>query len=299
MIIDMRYHIASLVAVFLALGLGILIGSTMLGEGLLVAQQKQLIDRLEADFERIRTEKRDLQAQVSILEEQLKVDDRFARTVLPVLVKDRLYGKQIALVRTGDAADHRLLKELAGVLRDAGANVVSTTYFVQDLESLDEDRRQVLAQSLGFTGAVNNFSNELAKGLAASIGRGVASPVMAYLRQHEIIQTSGQFQAPVDAVVLVGGGLDEKKQSWRSLDLPLIENLQKMGVPVVGVETEKAKNSYIRPYKQKGLSTVDNIDMVPGQLALIYTLSAGKRGNFGVKDTARQLMPSPAEGFSY
>ncbi|MCL4514132.1 MAG: copper transporter [Firmicutes bacterium] len=299
MIIDMRYHIASLVAVFLALGLGILIGSTMLGDGLLVAQQKLLIDRLETDFEKIRTEERDLQAQVAVLEDRVAVDDRFARTVLPVLIKDRLYGKQIALVRTGDAADHRLLKELTGVLRDAGANVVSTTYFTQDLETLDQDRRQILAQSLGLAGAANNLPNELARGLAASIGRGVASPVMAYLRQHEIIQTSGDFQAPVDAVIVVGGGLDEKKQGWRSVDLPLIENLQKMGVSVIGVEPEAAKNSYIRPYKQKGLSTVDNIDMVPGQMALIYTLSAGKRGNFGVKDTARQLMPSPAEGFSY
>jgi hypothetical protein len=42
--IDMRYHIASLAAVFLALGLGILIGSAALSEHVLVNQQKHLID---------------------------------------------------------------------------------------------------------------------------------------------------------------------------------------------------------------------------------------------------------------
>ena len=45
--IDIRYHIASIVAVFLALGLGVLIGSTIVGDDLLVDQQKKLLDRLK------------------------------------------------------------------------------------------------------------------------------------------------------------------------------------------------------------------------------------------------------------
>ena len=48
--IDLKYHIASIVAVFLALGLGVIIGSTIVGDDLLVDQQQKLIERLEEQF---------------------------------------------------------------------------------------------------------------------------------------------------------------------------------------------------------------------------------------------------------
>ena len=48
--IDLRYHIATIVALFLALAAGILIGSTIVGDDLLVEQQKKSIDRLEEQF---------------------------------------------------------------------------------------------------------------------------------------------------------------------------------------------------------------------------------------------------------
>jgi len=51
MIIDLRYHIVSLVAVFLALGIGILVGSTVLGGDTLVKQQEELAGRLEQHLE--------------------------------------------------------------------------------------------------------------------------------------------------------------------------------------------------------------------------------------------------------
>ena len=54
MIIDFRYHIASLAAVFLALGLGILIGSSLLSDEKLYEQQGKLVDRLEADLASLR-----------------------------------------------------------------------------------------------------------------------------------------------------------------------------------------------------------------------------------------------------
>ena len=47
MIIDFRYHIASLVAVFLALGVGILIGGAILGNTTLQRELGQIEENLD------------------------------------------------------------------------------------------------------------------------------------------------------------------------------------------------------------------------------------------------------------
>ena len=58
MIIDFRYHIASLAAVFLALGLGILVGGIFLKSDIVVSRQKELTDRLEVQIEQLRQKMR-------------------------------------------------------------------------------------------------------------------------------------------------------------------------------------------------------------------------------------------------
>ena len=56
--IDLRYHIATIIALFLALAVGILIGSTIVGDDLLVEQQKKSIDRLEEQFLSLREQEK-------------------------------------------------------------------------------------------------------------------------------------------------------------------------------------------------------------------------------------------------
>ena len=69
--------------------------------------------------------------------------------------------------------------------------------------------------------------------------------------------------------------------------------MRSTGVPVVGVERTETDPSQIQNYVGAGLSTVDDLDIPPGRIALILTL-AGRTGNFGFKKTAEApLPPSP------
>ncbi|HHY40177.1 MAG TPA: copper transporter, partial [Syntrophaceticus sp.] len=54
--VDIIYHIASLAAVFLALGLGILIGTSMISSDAINEQQKKMIEGLEKEFAVLREE---------------------------------------------------------------------------------------------------------------------------------------------------------------------------------------------------------------------------------------------------
>lgn len=101
MIVDFKYHIASLVAVFMALGIGVIIGSSVLGESIvrnIVAEQELLITRLEEDYDGLKSE-------LSITREEIKkqkaiINDYqcYAENTLSHILKDRLKGKRIALV---------------------------------------------------------------------------------------------------------------------------------------------------------------------------------------------------------
>lgn len=83
MIIDLRYHIFSLAAVFLALGLGIAIGSALPGADTLLREQEKVITRLEKEFAQLRSERRALEEMVAEKEKELAVMERFHREIFP------------------------------------------------------------------------------------------------------------------------------------------------------------------------------------------------------------------------
>ncbi|HOB81485.1 MAG TPA: copper transporter [Peptococcaceae bacterium] len=126
MIVDFKYHIASLVAVFMALGVGIIMGSTVLGESLvrnIVAEQELLVSRLEEDYAGLKAE---LNASRQELKKHQKVIEdyrRYAEKTLPHLVKNRLKGKKIAFV-VHPFAEKSGAELLRNGLELAGANLI-------------------------------------------------------------------------------------------------------------------------------------------------------------------------------
>jgi hypothetical protein len=58
----------------------------------------------------------------------------------------------------------------------------------------------------------------------------------------------------------------------------------------VGAERTETDPSQIPCYVNAGLSTVDDLDIPPGRIALVLTLT-GRRGDFGFKKTAEAPLP--------
>ena len=79
---DIRYHIATLIAVFLALGVGILVGSTVVGSDVLNDQQKKMIDQLEKQFEVLRQKEEDLTTRVEFMNGLLRHYEDFTEALL-------------------------------------------------------------------------------------------------------------------------------------------------------------------------------------------------------------------------
>lgn len=292
MIIDMRYHIVSLVAVFLALGLGILIGFALLGNGAIVQEQRAMIERLEADFEGLRQDQAQLQASLKEYKTIIDTDNQFGREVLPLLVKDLLLGRRVAVIRTGEALTDKAYKEITSTLRLAGAKVASLTTFLRGVDFADPVQKQQTLEALGLPADYRkDLSEEIFGAAAREIATGQGGVTLNYLQESAVVQMSGDFAKPVDAVLIIGGSHDPLRSTCRTIDLPMISTLRRMGVAVVAAEPLKAEASYMRDYRQRNVTTVDNIDSVPGNVALVYALAWGKQGHYGVKDGARSLLP--------
>ncbi|HHU81760.1 MAG TPA: copper transporter, partial [Firmicutes bacterium] len=128
MIIDLRYHIFSLAAVFLALGLGIAIGSALPGADTLLREQEKVITRLEKEFAQLRSERRALEEMVAEKEKELAVMHRFHREIFPLLAGDLLNGCKVVFIQNGKAPEGAV-EELGDFLQEAGAAVAATISF--------------------------------------------------------------------------------------------------------------------------------------------------------------------------
>ncbi|MFC7572173.1 copper transporter [Klenkia terrae] len=116
--IDFRYHLVSLIAVFLAVALGIVIGTTALNGGLL--------DNLQTQVSGLQEDKRSLEDTNQGLQAQLDSTGGFAEEVGPALVAGTLTGRSVLLLVGNEDVDTDAVDEVTSLLGDAGATVTGT-----------------------------------------------------------------------------------------------------------------------------------------------------------------------------
>lgn len=289
MLIDLRYHISSLAAIFLALGIGIVIGGALLGGDGVVREQQRIISGLEQEFELLRTERKHLQNMLKRQEVEAQVFRQFHKTVYPILIKGSLKDRRIAVFRTNESIEKHE-KTVCTVLKEAGAEVVSSVVFTSWAGVKFDNPK--LVELLSSSQPEQAWSTHVLTALIEGLAVGKASQILPLLHEVKILEYDGSPEKAIDSIVLVGGSNIKDACRTDLIDLPLSTVARDLGLTVIGVEPLNIQYSYIPAYSGAGLTTVDNIDTIPGRVALVYTLTTRKRGNFGVKETAQSLLPS-------
>ncbi|MDO8585501.1 MAG: copper transporter [Armatimonadota bacterium] len=297
--IDLRYHIYSLVAVFLALALGILIGAAFIApgtsDGKEIIRRRTLITELEKRFDVLREEIDEKQELAASTQSLLDQTEQVCKALIPAAVAGRLSYRNVAIIQTGGSDE--AVSAVRSALAQAGARV---TVFarVEDEMSPDSARVTEVAQSLGLDAdcAAPEAYNAALAATANCLVWAKEAEKLAAMERSNLITISGSVNHWNRLVVLVGGAESAKRDRAQALDVPLIDLLQKKGAQVVGCEDFNAPVSYVGAYAGKGISTVDNIDQAAGQIGLVYALT-GERGNFGVKKTADRLIPRTLENY--
>ncbi|MGV0838190.1 copper transporter [Mycolicibacterium thermoresistibile] len=121
--ISLRAHAISLAAVFLALALGVALGSGLLSN--------TVLSGLHSDKTELQNEISSLTDERNALNEKLGAAGEFDAQMAPRILRDTLADRSVVLFRTPDAADADL-EGLTRVLRQAGATVTGTVELTEE-----------------------------------------------------------------------------------------------------------------------------------------------------------------------
>lgn len=302
--IDFRYHIVSIVAVFLALGIGLLMGSGVVGE--------PLLDNIRGRARDLQDFNDRLKDDVVDLEDQLAVSRDFAEEVEPLLVEGRLAGDDLVIfdVAAGDVS----LDSLMEMLEDrAGARVASIVTISDDFALQAEEDVAELGRITGSTAERDELRVEAARMLGgqvaalAGVRRGGGfrpGDLLAELEEAGFLDVAEEEEAvpvpPGAGVVIVASGATDATfridQVVTALGAAAAE-----GAPVVVVETTDSAWGIAGSVRGDGdlgnvMATVDNVDKLSGRIALVMTLDRFETdgpGHFGEKSGASSVIPEP------
>lgn len=285
MLIDLRYHLTSLVAVFLALAVGIIVGSSFIAGS--------SVKGLEEQFAKLRDDTQQQRQEIENLRVQLQKHDEFGRFAAPMIVNNQLAWRQVAIIQTGDYSE--ATQRAKSILEEAGAKVVSVT----TLSNLDSPAaRERLLRAVELTTGEANSQDPVGRVLeivARSVVLGADNEAMDILEDKRLLSRSGEYKGKVLRIVLVGGSKFQNPRRPEHVDVVLIDKLKEAGaVRIVGTEPLEVRTSYIPAYHSKQIPTVDNVDQYMGQVALVFAVS-GETGSFGVKKSADRVVPDYLE----
>jgi hypothetical protein len=327
-VIDFRYHLVSIVAVFLALAIGIVVGATALKPKV----EEGLDNVSRAEQHSINSDRTKIQN----LQNQVASDDALAQAAAPRLLANLLEGQRVVLV-TAPGADGPTVSGITSDLKLAGAKVagpvqLQTAFF--DTSATTQNSLNVLASKVAPPGVTPGAPSSQSYVNAEIAGQQEAAQVLAPalvtndatdLPASETSQILGGFaqqgflqfspssaavappQATLAVVVIPANppASDSNPENLALLSLAQQLALNSRGVVVAGSLTSSLTGSgpgsaideLINGNTgiQTQVSSVDDADHASGQVivaqALSYLLNKQKPNKYGV---ATKLVPDPA-----
>jgi hypothetical protein len=283
---NLRYHIASLVAVFLALAVGLVLGTVVAERGMLTDQGSALVDDLQRRFDEISTQNEELRT-------GLENDRAFAEDLGPYVIGGALAGQDVAIVVGTGRVDG--LNAANACVNEAGG-----TSFVASLETPGLALADTAPEGLVSYFAARGI--EMADPGSALEGQ-VAGALIAEWRNvgqrplTDLLVSSGLLglesmseTATVDGLVIMAsadGGAD-------SFALALGRAIREGGGVAVGAEAQFTESGVAGACADEGFSAVDHLATVQGRYSLAWLLARRAEGVFGTGDRAEAYYPPPS-----
>jgi hypothetical protein len=316
-VIDFRYHLVSIVAVFLALALGIVLGTTALN-GPLVHGLQRTETALKNKAASLRSDKQSLQNRIN-------GDAQFASAAAPHLLEGLLTDRQVVVV-TAPGADSATVSGVTAAVRQAGGTVTGPVALSQqffDTSATTESSLTTLAQQLAPPGVVltagsgqqadapqlagqYEASSVLAAALVAKDGGTVtqaqAQSVVAGFAQQGYLQVSATSIAPASFAVVISPATPPQSGDGDPANVTLISLTQKLNTGGLGAVLDgsypngsgagSAINELTSGDTGIQVSSVDNAESEIGQILTVQALAELMEGR---KPTAYGVsaVPSP------
>lgn len=309
--ISLRQHAFSLAAVFLALAIGVVLGSGFLSDTLLSS---------------LRAEKRDLYSQINglndeknVLNEKLSAANNFDNQMVGRIVHDALAGKSVVVFRTPDAKDDDVAA-VAKMIGQAGATVTGTVSLTQEFVDANSAEKLRTVVNSSVLPAGQQLSTKLVDqgsqagdllGISLLINANPAVPpvddvqrdtVLAALRDTGFVtyQPSDHMAAANAALIVTGGSLPQDAGNQGASVARFSAALAPHGSGTLlsgrdGSATGGAAVAVARADAgiNSAISTVDDVDVAPGRITAVLglhdLLNGGHVGQYGTGHGASSL----------
>jgi hypothetical protein len=310
-VITFRYHIVSIVAVFLALATGVALGAGPL--------KGPVDDGLAAQAEQDRQDKMDLRGEIATLERTDDFDAAFTAQVAPSLVANRLAGRAISILVLPEA-DGDVAEQTRDMLTEAGASVGPLVELTAEL--LDSRNKQVIDEltvqladlpGVRFPADASTYDRAgalLARALVTPADAGsppddAARTVLSTLRTAKLAVPEDDVARRSSLLLILTGprsGTDELAQAQDAILVALARALDERcdGVVVGGPPSAAREGGPIAAVRDDGqtadlVSTVDVLTAPSGQVSAVFALAQqalGERGHYGaIGNTDGALAP--------
>lgn len=274
---NLRYHIASLVSVFLALALGLVLGGLVVQRGTFSAQPAAMVDALRKEFSDLRDENGNLTTE----NEQLVA---LTGEMVDAWATDRLTGRTIVIVTNSGRADGLAAAQAA--IEDAGGTAAVATILAPQLgleveetssriASLAPDPERPL-ESIAASLAAEWFGPPDKRVLTEEL---IAEGVLGVSGLEDDIQAAGLVD------IAVAG--DQPDAAGLALAVATKEALS----PSVAAETPTSNTGVAAAGAEREVAAFDTLGSEVGRYTLITLLSELSTGYYGTAATADALFP--------
>jgi hypothetical protein len=309
--ISLRQHALSLAAVFLALAVGVVLGSGFLSDTLLSS---------------LRDEKRDLYSQINglndqknTLNEKLSAANNFDNQLAGRMVHDALGGKSVVVFRTPDAKDDDVAA-VSKFIGQAGGTVTGTVSLTQEFVDANSAEKLRTVVNSSILPAGQQLSTKLVDqgsqagdllGIALLINANPAVPpvddpqrdtVLASLRDAGFIayQPSDHIGAANAALIVTGGALpqDAGNQGVSVARFSAAMAPHGSGTLLAGRDGSATGGAALAVTRADAgisstISTVDDLDTAPGRITAVLVLhdliNGGHVGQYGTGHGATSI----------
>jgi Copper transport outer membrane protein, MctB len=310
LVIDFRYHLVSLIAVFLAVALGIVIGTTALNEPILADIENQVAD--------LQQDKRSLEDRTQQLQTDLDTADAFEQAVAPALVQGALNGGRVLLVVTNEEVAPETVEDVTALIGSAGGTVTGALTLQPEFsDPSSESSLQSYVTGSGRPPGLQLPETDDTARLVASLmaqvlmapatgappadGAAVSSVLGGLVALDVLTQTSDSV-APADyAVVLTAGaftGDDATDRNRAVVELVSALDAAGSGAVVAGDAASAGETGLVGavradPTLSAAISTVDNVGTVAGRISTVLALRSEGEGTSGRYGNGEDTQPAP------
>jgi copper transport outer membrane protein MctB len=312
-VINFRYHVVSLTAVFLALAIGLVVGTAALNG--------PVADSLRANITALNKDNSNKRDQVNQYREQLNSSQQFATELAPTVLNGKLAGRKVLVVALPGSDPY--VDGVSSMLAVAGATVTgrltmqdkffdpNTSTELLDLAN-QSSQPTISTEFLPVNSdGVETASAQLALALCQRAGAVQAAPgdvtaVLTAYTEQNYITVSDKAVGGADGIVIVSGPppVDKDAAKKNQSMVTLAAQFSKAGERRVVIAGDGVGDgnviSAVRgdPVLVKAISTVDNASTVQGQvstgMATVERLVQNKVGQYGTAAGASALVPKTA-----